>query len=85
MEWTVTKAEVWLSSVDIAWTREIDGLNQRLFICVSNDKLFITASQWMVGHYFRTFILDNVEKRYLMEQSELTAMWNLVYLNGVPA
>ena len=85
MEWTVIKTEVWLSSVDIAWTREIDGLNQRLFVCVSSDKLFVTASQWMLGHPIRTFILDNVEKRYLLEQSELTAMWSHVYFNGESA
>lgn len=85
MEWTVIKTEVWLTSVDIAWTREIDGINQRLFVCVSNDKLFVTASQWILGYPIRTFILDSVEKRYLLNQSELTAMWNHVYFNGVPA
>jgi len=85
MEWTVTKAEVWLTSVDIAWTREIDGLNQRLFVCVSSDKLFVTASQWIHGFKIRSFKLDNVEKRYLLDQSELTALWNHAYFNGETA
>lgn len=82
MEWTVIKTEVWLTSVDIAWTREVDGMNQRLFVCVSNEKILATASQWIIGYPIRTFILDNVEKRYLLNQSELTAMWNNAYFNG---
>ena len=82
MGWTVIKTEVWLSSVDIAWTREIDGMHQRLFVCVSNDKLFAYASEWMVGYKIRSFKLDNLERRYLIEQSELTALWQEVYFNG---
>ena len=82
MDWTLSKSEVWLTSVDIVWTREIDGLNQRLFVCVSGEKIFATASQWVLGFEIRTFVLDNIEKRYLLNQSELTAMWNHVYFNG---
>jgi hypothetical protein len=83
MIWTVSKAEVWLSSVDIAWTREVDGLSQRLNVVSCNDgNMFLFASQWLEDCKIRSFKLDNVARRFVIDQGEITNLWNLAYFGG---
>lgn len=86
MDWKVTKAEIWLSSVDIAWQRECDGISQRLNVVSCNDgMMFLYASQWLGDGKIRSFKLDNVARRFVIDQSEITNLWNLVYFNGESA
>lgn len=86
MIWTVSKAEIWLSSVNIVWTCEVDGLTQRLNVISCNDgRMFLYASQWFVGDEIVSFKLDNVARRFVIDQSEITNLWNLVYFNGESA
>ena len=83
MDWTITKAEVWLSSVDIAWERKCDGLSQRLNVVSCNDgPIYLFASQWFVDGKIRSFKLDNVARRFVIDQSEITNLWKLAYFNG---
>lgn len=83
MEWKVTKAEIWLSSVDIAWQREFEGLTQRINIVSCNDgMMFLYASQWFIDGKIRSFKLDNVARRFVIDQSEITNLWNLAYFTG---
>jgi hypothetical protein len=83
MTWTISKAEVWLSSVDIAWQRDVDGLTQRLNVVSCNDgTMHLYASQWFMYGKIRSFKLDNVARRFVIDQSEITNLWNLVYFNG---
>ena len=83
MIWNVTKAEVWLSSVDIAWERKFEGLTQRLNVVSCNDgEMHLFASQWFIDGKIRSYKLDNVARRFVIDQSEITNLWNLVYFNG---
>ncbi len=83
MDWKVSKAEIWLSSVDIAWQREFDGISQRLNVVSCNDGVMhLFASQWFIGDEIVSFKLDNVTRRFVIDQSEITNLWNLVYFNG---
>jgi hypothetical protein len=83
MIWTVSKAEIWLSSVDIAWTREFEGLTQRLNVVSCNDgTMHLYASQWFIGDEIVSFKLDNVTRRFVIDQSEITNLWNLAYFGG---
>ena len=86
MIWTISKAEIWLSSVDIAWKRECDGITQRLNVVSYNDgQMFLYASQWYQGGKTHSFKLDNVARRFVIDQSEITNLWNLVYFEGESA
>jgi hypothetical protein len=83
MEWTKTKAQVWLSSVDIAWERKCDGLTQRLNVVSCNGgPMHLFASQWFIDGKIRSFKLDNVARRFVINQSEITNLWNLAYFEG---
>jgi len=83
MDWTISKAEIWLSSVDIAWTREVDGLTQRLNVVSCNDgTIHLYASHWLDGGKIRSFKLDSVARRFVNDQSEITNLWNLAYFGG---
>ena len=83
MDWKVTKAEIWLSSVDIAWERKFEGLTQRLSVVSSNDgMMFLYASQWLGNGKIRSFKLNDVARRFVIDQSEITNLWNLAYFNG---
>ena len=83
MLWTNTKAEIWLSSVDIAWERKFEELTQRLNVVACNDgTMFLYASQWFIDGKIRSFRLDNVARRFVIDQLEITNLWNLVYFNG---
>lgn len=85
MTWTIAKAEIWLSSVDIAWQREFDGLTQRLNVVSYNDgMMFLYVSQWFVGDEIVSFKLEDVARRFVIDQSEITNLWNLVYFGGEP-
>jgi hypothetical protein len=86
MSWTTTKAEIWLTSVDIAWIRKFDGLTQRLNVVATNEgPMHLFASQWFVDGKIRSFKLDNVARRFVSDQGEITNLWNLAYLNGEAA
>ncbi len=86
MSWTITKAEIWLTSVNIAWERKCDGLTQRLNVVSCNDgNMFLYASQRYQDGKIRSFKLDNVARRFVIDQSEITNLWNLAYLNGEAA
>ena len=86
MEWKVVKAEIWRSSIDISWTRESGGLNQRLNVVTSNDgMMYLLAMEWISGDKIHSFKLDNVARRFVIDQSEITNLWNLVYFNGESA
>jgi len=83
MTWTLSKAEIWLSSIDIAWERKFEGLTQRLNIVATNDgPMFLYASQWFIGDEIRSYKLDSVARRFVIGQSEITNLWNLAYFNG---
>ena len=83
MIWTNTKAEIWLSSVDIAWERKFEELTQRLNIAACNDgTMYLFASQWYQDGKIRSFKLDNVARRFVIDQSEITDLWNLAYFGG---
>jgi hypothetical protein len=83
MDWTITKAEIWLSSVGIAWIRKLDGLTQRLnVVCCNEGQMHLFASQWIDGCKIHSFKLDNVARRFVIDQSEITKLWNLVYFGG---
>lgn len=83
MEWKVAKAEVWLSSVDITWTREVYGISQRFNVVSYNDgTMHLFASQWIVGDKIVSFKLNDVARRFVIDQSEITNLWNLVYFEG---
>ena len=83
MDWKVSKAEIWLSSVDIAWQREFEGLTQRLDVVSCNDgMMFLYASQWFQGGEIVSFRFNDVTRRFVIEQSEITNLWDLVYFNG---
>ena len=83
MEWTLSKAEVWLSSVDIAWERKCDGLSQRLNVVSYNDgTMHLFASQWFIDGKIRSYKLNDVARRFVIDQSEITNLWNLVYFGG---
>jgi len=85
MEWTNTKAQIWPLSVDIAWERKSEGLTQRLNVVATNDgPMHLYASQWFIGDEIVSFKLDNVARRFVIDQSEITNLWNLVYFNGGP-
>ena len=86
MDWKVVKAEIWLSSIDISWTRESGGIHQRLNIVTCNDgRMFLLAMEWILGDKIHSFKLDNVPRRFVIDQSEITNLWNLVYFNGESA
>ena len=86
MTWTIAKAEIWLSSVDIAWQREFDGLTQRLNVVSCNDgMMYLYASQWYQDGKIRWFKLEDVARRFVIDQSEITNLWYLVYFNGESA
>ena len=86
MTWTIAKAEIWLFSIDIAWERKCDGLTQRLNVVSYNDgMMFLYASQWFVDDQIRSFKLEDVARRFVIDQSEITNLWNLVYFNGESA
>ena len=86
MESTNTKAEIWLSCVDIAWERKCDGLTQRLNVVATNEgQMHLFASHWFINDQIRSFKLDNVARRFVIDQSEITNLWNLVYFNGESA
>ena len=86
MEWTLSKSEVWLSSVDITWSREFEGYNQRLFLSVSNaGDMFGFASHWESGSKIRSFKLDHMSRRFVTDQKEITDVWNLIYFEGESA
>jgi hypothetical protein len=83
MDWTVSKAEIWLSSVDIAWERKFDGLTQRLNVVATNEgPMHLFASQWFVDGKIRSYKLDSVARRFVIDQSEITNLWNLAYFGG---
>ena len=83
MEWTLSKSEVWLSSVDITWTREFNGYYQRLFLSVSNeDDMFGFASHWESGSKIRSFKLDHMSRRFVTDQKEITDIWDLIHFEG---
>ena len=83
MLWDISKAEIWLSSVDIAWERKCDGLTQRLNVVATNEgPMHLFASQWFVDGKIRSFKLDNVARRFVIDQSEITNLWNLAYFGG---
>ena len=83
MDWKVTKAEIWLSSVDIAWQREFEGLTQRLNVVSYNDgTMHLFASQWFIDGKIRSYKLNDVARRFVIDQSEITNLWNLVYFTG---
>jgi hypothetical protein len=85
MDWTNTKAQVWLSSVDIAWERKCDGLTQRLNVVSCNEgQMHLFASQWFVDGKIRSYKLDSVVRRFVIDQGEITNLWNLAYFNGEP-
>ncbi len=86
MDWTNTKAEIWLSSVDLACERKCDGLTQRLNVVATNEgPMHLFASQWFINGKIRSFKLDNVARRFVIDQSEITNLWNLAYFNGEDA
>ena len=83
MDWKVTKAEIWLSSVDIAWERKFEGLTQRLNVVACNDGMMhLFASQWLKDGKIRSFKLNDVARRFVIDQSEITNLWNLAYFGG---
>ena len=83
MEWNISKAQIWLSSVDIAWQRKFDGLTQRLNVVATNDgPMHLFASQWFDDCKIRSFKLDNVTRRFVIDQGEITNLWNLAYFGG---
>lgn len=86
MTWTIAKAKIWLSSIDIAWQRECDGISQRLNVVSCNDgPMYLFASQWFIDNKICSFKLDNVARRFVIDQSEITNLWNLAYFNGESA
>jgi hypothetical protein len=86
MIWTISKAQVWLSSVDIAWQRDVDGLTQRLNIVATNDgPMHLFASHWFINGEIRSYKLDSVARRFVIDQCEITNLWNLAYFNGEAA
>lgn len=83
MEWTLFNAGIWLSSTDITWRRECDGITQHLNVVSCNDgMMFLHASQWFIDGKIRSFKLDNVARRFVIDQSEITNLWNLAYFTG---
>jgi hypothetical protein len=83
MIWNISKAEIWLSSVDIAWQRDVDGLTQRLNVVSCNEgQMHLFASQWFLNDKIVSFKLDNVARRFVIDQSEITNLWNLAYFTG---
>lgn len=83
MEWKIESAQVWLASTEIVWTREVDGINQRLWLAVENDKnMFARATEWVSGYKERAYTLDKIGRRHVINQSEISALWNEVYFNG---
>jgi hypothetical protein len=83
MEWTISKAQIWLSSVDIAWERKCDGLTQRLNVVSCNEgQMHLFASHWFIEGKIRSYKLDSVARRFVIDQSEITNLWNLAYFNG---
>lgn len=82
MNWTIERAEIWIYSSDITWTREVDGIFQRLSVYVSNDKMTAYANQWLLGSKMRSFHISDMPRQYLTKQEEITALWQNVYFNG---
>ena len=83
MEWNTIHAQVWLTSTDIVWERECDDYNQRLAVMVLEDgTMHCRASHWVGIGVTRSYVLT-VEKRHIISDAEITALYNLVYFNGV--
>ena len=82
MQWVVTKAEVWLSSVDMAWERECDGVCQRLHLICEGDVMHGMASQWLGFEKRRVYSLGKIPRRMVISQEEITGLWNQVYFDG---
>lgn len=81
MEWTIASTEIWLTSTDITWTREHDGINQRLHVMVHNEVMYCRAYQWMAEGVTRSFYLE-VERQHVLNNKEVSALFNNVYFNG---
>lgn len=83
MEWKIVKAEIWLSSTDIAWEREHDGYNQRLYVMVAEEGVMhCRASHWYENGISRSYAWT-VDKRHVLSNAEITALYNEVYFNGI--
>ena len=81
MEWTVTSSEIWLTSVDITWTREYDGINQRLCVMVHNEVMYCRAYQWTTYGSTRSFYME-VDRQHIINNKEVSELFNTVYFNG---
>ena len=81
MEWRIVESQIWLSSVDITWYREYDGINQRLHVMVDNGVMHCRAYEWVTYGVTRSYYLD-VDRRHVMSNTEISALFNEVYFNG---
>ena len=81
MEWKIVESEIWLTSVDITWAREYDGINQRLRVMVDNGVMHCRASEWVTHGGTRSYFLT-VDRRHVLINSEISALFNEVYFNG---
>jgi hypothetical protein len=82
MEWKLVKAEIWLSSVDMAWERECDGIHQRLHVICDDKEMHAYAATWMLFDKRRVYQLNKIKRRFVISQYEITGLWNEVYFNG---
>jgi hypothetical protein len=82
MEWKLVKAEIWLSSVDMAWERECDGIYQRLHVICDDKEMHARGATWMLFDKSRVYQLNKIKRRFVISQEEITGLWNEVYFNG---
>lgn len=82
MEWKIVSAEVWMASVDITWERECDGYNQRLLVQVSGEHMYCRTYHWVGMSKPRCFT-KTIDRRHIMTNKEVSALYNEVYFNGI--
>ena len=82
MEWKLGAGTgIWLTTVDIHWTREHDDVHQSLHVMVEAEWMHCEASMWIGLGKTRTYNLT-VKRRHIIESKEVSALFNEVYFNG---
>jgi hypothetical protein len=81
MEWRIVESQIWLSSVDITWSREYDGINQRLSVMIDNGVMHCRASEWTTYGRTRSYSIQ-LGRRHVISNAEISALFNEVYFNG---